>query len=608
MANENKDIIRVEATEANLQSTLIAGQLGFTTDSYKMGHLMKDGVTMKWWSPDSSDWFYVDGSNNIGVYTTTPAAKFDIHTSNNDKLVLSDPDDSTGNHIYQKFIADGTLKFLTGYTNGGATNNSYYSIVNDSNVGLNVFENGKIAYNETTSQTNDFHIAGSFEVEDGCTYQDTSEFEKEGTVIKVTSSLGKVILGSSSDADFMLDIQKDPSDVITSSTDNAGVPVRLKGDSNTANEGTGILFENNGTWYDTKGIIGVVSNGFGENGGDMVLCVYRDSVSSWNEIMRLTHDQKVGINTQTPLGTLQVNGTIVQFNTSASATNKFWKQTLQSAGWYIATGSDDGTSEQLAYNITRSGLNINTHTWYINTSSVMTLNNSNNLVLEGDYIGKADDTSNLGSSSNRFANLYMASTIDYSSDLNFASSGNKLKFTTAGKVRANSADYRRYYHLPLFAANPGVSGATWTQANANHINGWQLDNVNETLEFNSDVHSDWDGASDLEVEVYFQLLDAGSNNDTVDLRLQCYYIGTGETSTKSQTVEVSTITDGTQYKMYKATFMIDYDAASNIVEAGDKFGFILNLETDTSEIDNVLITDAAFYYNTTHVGIEDGDI
>lgn len=174
-------------------------------------------------------------------------------------------------------------------------------------------------------------------------------------------------------------------------------------------------------------------------------------------------------------------------------------------------------------------------------------------------------------------------------------------------IRAATTLYRRYYHLSLASFDPGASGATWTSAGANNLAGWQLNAVGETLHFQTDVYSDWDAVSDLEVKVKFQLLDSGSVLDTVDLKLVCYYMGTGDTSTKTQTVEVATITDGTQYKLYSASFVIDYDAASNVADAGDLFSFLLNLETDTSEIDNILIVAVSFNYNTTHLGIESGD-
>jgi hypothetical protein len=206
--------------------------------------------------------------------------------------------------------------------------------------------------------------------------------------------------------------------------------------------------------------------------------------------------------------------------------------------------------------------------------------------------------------------------IDYENRYLYANDGATLMLdystntqnTIGAPIRHSSSNYRRYYHMALEATNPGASGATWTAMSANNLCGWQLNSSTETLEFEADIHSDWDAASDLTMEVFFQLLDAGNNGDTVDLRLVCRYMGAGDTATKTQTVEVATPTDGTQYKLYKAEFTINYDETSNVVDVGDKICFQLNLETDTSEIDNILITNASFYYNTAHVGIESGDV
>jgi hypothetical protein len=180
---------------------------------------------------------------------------------------------------------------------------------------------------------------------------------------------------------------------------------------------------------------------------------------------------------------------------------------------------------------------------------------------------------------------------------------------TNNYVRHTSANYRRYYHLPLGAFNPGASGASWVAASANTVGGWNLTSATHTLQFGTDIHSDWDGASDIKLEIYMCPGVAGSAGDTIDLKLVAYYAGTGDTATKTQTVEVATTTDGTQYKVYKVTFTLDWDAGGNVIEAGDKIGFILNLETDTSEIDNVIILQGgnSVYYNTTHLGIESGD-
>lgn len=174
-------------------------------------------------------------------------------------------------------------------------------------------------------------------------------------------------------------------------------------------------------------------------------------------------------------------------------------------------------------------------------------------------------------------------------------------------VRTSTSLYSRYYHLPMSAVSPGATGATWTEATANNLAGWQLNASTELLNFDSDVHSDWDGSSNFTVEIFFQLLSAGSAGNTVDLKMNVYYMAVGDSVVKTQSLaDVVVVTDGTQYKMYKATFTVPWDAASDI-EVGDRISYVLNLETDTSEIDNILVVNGNVAYNTTHVGIETTD-
>jgi hypothetical protein len=128
----------------------------------------------------------------------------------------------------------------------------------------------------------------------------------------------------------------------------------------------------------------------------------------------------------------------------------------------------------------------------------------------------------------------------------------------------------------------------------------------------ADVHADWDAATDLTVEVFFEVNvdnSGGAAGDTVDLKLVCYYKGDGETACKTQTVEVAKIVGASaQYKQFETEFTINYDEVDNVVQVGDQIGFILNLETDTSEVDDIIVTAASLHYNTAHMGIESGDV
>lgn len=178
-------------------------------------------------------------------------------------------------------------------------------------------------------------------------------------------------------------------------------------------------------------------------------------------------------------------------------------------------------------------------------------------------------------------------------------------------IRSETANYKRYYHFAIGAFNPGASGATWTPGTASYMGGWQIDAAGEVLYAYADVHDDWDGSSDIDLEWTFTVNvdnSGGLATDTVDMRIVCYYAGSGETSPKTQTVEVAIPVGAcAQYTVFSGEEHIDWDATGNVIEMGDTITFSANLETDTSEVDNIIINSASFHYSTTHVGVEDGD-
>ena len=155
---------------------------------------------------------------------------------------------------------------------------------------------------------------------------------------------------------------------------------------------------------------------------------------------------------------------------------------------------------------------------------------------------------------------------------------------------------------------PGASGATFTPPNANTLGGYQFDVITEYLYFGCHIHTCWGATSDLEVIVTFEVnVDntAGNVADTVDLSLLCYYKGDAETVNKTQTVEVATtVGQSPQFKQFVATFTIDYDLVVNVVQIGDVLTFRLNLETDTSEVDDVIINHFIIRYKTAHMNPE----
>ena len=178
-------------------------------------------------------------------------------------------------------------------------------------------------------------------------------------------------------------------------------------------------------------------------------------------------------------------------------------------------------------------------------------------------------------------------------------------------VRASTAIYRRYYHLSLASLDPGASGATWVDADANTLCGWQLNATGETLETGTDVHPDWDGVSDLDLEMSFTVNvdnSAGGAGDTVAFVIDVYYKGAGDTATKSQTITESVVVGAcAQWTQFEHEFVIDYNALGNLVDVGDVMCMSMHIVTATGDVNNITVNDLSFYYHTTHVGIEQGD-
>jgi hypothetical protein len=181
--------------------------------------------------------------------------------------------------------------------------------------------------------------------------------------------------------------------------------------------------------------------------------------------------------------------------------------------------------------------------------------------------------------------------------------------STGGVVSIPTETAIHIGHASGESLNPGASGAALVAPSANTPGGYQLDASSEELYFDFHLHNDWDAASDLTIKVRFEVnIDnsGGGVGDTVDLRLRAFYKGIGGTSCRTQTVEVATtVGQSAQYKSFEATFTIDYDiGGGNNLALDDDLGLILNLETDTSEVDDIVITHVSFEYNTNKVSVE----
>lgn len=160
-----------------------------------------------------------------------------------------------------------------------------------------------------------------------------------------------------------------------------------------------------------------------------------------------------------------------------------------------------------------------------------------------------------------------------------------------------------YYHehnAPAFSTATGASGATLTAPTANTLGGYQLDVNTEQLYHTMHIEGDWAGATDIIMEVYWEVNEVAADDGTVDLKLTCYYKRDHEATNKTQTLEEAhTITGNkAQYTQHLTTFTINWDETDNVVIVEDILSFILNLETDTSECDDVIINHILTKYQT----------
>ncbi len=182
------------------------------------------------------------------------------------------------------------------------------------------------------------------------------------------------------------------------------------------------------------------------------------------------------------------------------------------------------------------------------------------------------------------------------------------KVTIPNVLRSDKSVWWHEHDLFATSLSKGASGATEVAPDANTIGGWNLTTVGDTLYYGAHIEQDWDRVSDMQVNVWFEVnVDntAGNSGDTVDLQLVVRYKGEGETAIKSQTLEVATtVGQSAQYKQFRTTFTVDFDAGGNVIDVLDVIAFALNLETDTSEVDDIIINIVELRYQMKHPSLE----
>ena len=167
-------------------------------------------------------------------------------------------------------------------------------------------------------------------------------------------------------------------------------------------------------------------------------------------------------------------------------------------------------------------------------------------------------------------------------------------------IYSSSSPYWYCKYMDAFSLSSGGSGATLVTPDNNTLGGYNLDADGEYLYFNAAVCNNWNEASDPIVIVIWETdVDntGGGVNDSVEIDLQCWFKGEGETSNKTQALSERTeIGQSARYKQFLTTFTIDHDDGSNPVEEGDVFTFRLNFDATNSDITDIIINFVRFGY------------
>lgn len=176
-------------------------------------------------------------------------------------------------------------------------------------------------------------------------------------------------------------------------------------------------------------------------------------------------------------------------------------------------------------------------------------------------------------------------------------------FTSAGASR-----YYRENHLGATVADPGASGATKTELNA--IFSYKLDAITEYLYFTTDLHNDWDGASDIEVDVYCYLSQAQNPNDLIRMSLLANY---GEEHSNANAFQGQTITvdhnvEGfpNQGHVHIIHFVIPWDTGGQVIETLDTMHLRIWLDDITTApvVTGVDVMHVNVKYRTSKPSIE----
>ncbi len=172
-------------------------------------------------------------------------------------------------------------------------------------------------------------------------------------------------------------------------------------------------------------------------------------------------------------------------------------------------------------------------------------------------------------------------------------------YTEASFIRVDATDNGGYWHeynMPAIELSPGLSGATLIATNASTLGGYQLNAVGEYLYFMTHVEDDWDGITDGELEIYFEVNDDNSGGlvtDEVVITIELYHKLEGEQTNTLDTLTLTTVVGQSQQH---DLFIVE--AVVPDLRSMEGLAFRINLNTILSEVDDIIINYVEFKYKT----------
>lgn len=172
-------------------------------------------------------------------------------------------------------------------------------------------------------------------------------------------------------------------------------------------------------------------------------------------------------------------------------------------------------------------------------------------------------------------------------------------YTSASYVRVASDGTGGYWHemeVDIFSISPGGSGATQVIADAFTLGGYRLDAATEYLYFDTHIEDDWDGISDGEVVIYFEVNTDNSGGlvtDVVTINIQNYHKLPGDRITTVSDHEESVVVGQAEaYDLFVITISIGNLDLTEVTV------YRINLNTILSDVDDIILNYIEFRYPT----------